>query len=158
MGILGLPQTKANCFAPKLGAFLGVSVERRQIAPLVFPRRTAPAARHQTPPTEHSMRKILAFTALFAQAPAPAADEDAAFAEGVSRFGYLSGMVLQCADEAAVATVNTQIKSVFDRLNALFGTDTGFDYASAFGAGASATLDRAKCAHYSADFQQKLSQ
>ncbi|MFM7448435.1 MAG: hypothetical protein ACKO24_07550 [Leptolyngbyaceae cyanobacterium] len=83
-------------------------------------------------------------------------DEEEKFDDALQQFGYLSGAVFQCAKLNNAPSLEGEILRVFSGIIRLFGSDRAFFYAAAYGAGATASIDRNKCADYTQQFQQAI--
>jgi hypothetical protein len=84
-------------------------------------------------------------------------DEEEKFDDALQQFGYVSGAAFQCAKaNQQAAAMEREVMRVFSGITRLFGTDRAFFYAAAYGAGATTTIDRTKCADYTRQFQQSI--
>jgi hypothetical protein len=84
-------------------------------------------------------------------------NEEEKFDDAIQQFGYVSGAAFQCAKAKQQAPMmEREVMRVFSGITRLFGSDRAFFYAAAYGAGATATIDRAKCADYTRQFQQSI--
>lgn len=88
---------------------------------------------------------------------AQSSDEEEKLDDAIQQFGYVSGAAFQCAKPNQQApTMEREVMRVFSGITRLFGTDRAFFYAAAYGAGATASIDRNKCADYTRQFQQSI--
>jgi hypothetical protein len=83
-------------------------------------------------------------------------EDEAAFDDALSRFGYAGGAEWQCSAEEGQRSVVAQVSDVFHRLTQLFGTDRAFTFAAAFGAGTVDAVDTTDCESYITGFADGL--
>jgi len=88
------------------------------------------------------------------QAQSP--DQEEKFDDAIEQFGYISGVAFQCAKLNNAPSLERDVMRVFSGITRLFGSDRAFFYAAAYGAGATANIDRNKCADYTRQFQQAI--
>src|SRR5690554_6864025 len=82
-----------------------------------------------------------------AQQPGPAqpVDEEEQMDTGLRKFGYISGQAFQCYDAKQQEQAQRVALDVATNILRLFGSDRAFFYAAAFGAGATAEIDKKTC-------------
>lgn len=85
-----------------------------------------------------------------------AKDSDEDFEKAVRNFGYVSGLVHQCAQEGQKLAVEKDVLKVYTGLVSLFGSDEAFFYAAAFGAGSTSSYNKSKCKEYQDEFKDKM--
>jgi hypothetical protein len=81
-------------------------------------------------------------------------DEEEKLDDGIEQFGYLSGVAFQCAKLNQSPSLEGEVIRAFSGIVRLFGSDRAFFYAASYGVGATASIDRNKCADYIRQFQQ----
>lgn len=104
----------------------------------------------------------IALLAVLAAAASPAIaeefiDEDEQFTEAVRDFGYAGGAAWQCAADEARGDIERQAMQSYNGLARLFGTDEAFFFSTAFGAGTSASIDKAECDVFAKQFKEGMS-
>lgn len=87
---------------------------------------------------------------------AQSADEEEKFDDAIQQFGYVSGAALQCAASNQSPNIERDALRAFTGITRLFGSDRAFFYAAAYGAGATSSIDRSKCAQYLRQFQASM--
>ncbi len=107
------------------------------------------------------MRKILILMMVLwgmgvSSAIAQPTDEEEKFDDAIQQFGYVSGAALQCATSNQSPTIERDALRAFTGITRLFGSDRAFFYAAAYGAGATGSIDRSKCAQYLRQFQESM--
>lgn len=80
-----------------------------------------------------------------AMAQTKAADEEERMDAAFRKFGYVSGQAFACHTKEQQAKLERTALNVGTNILRLFGSDRAFFFAAAFGAGASAAVDQAKC-------------
>lgn len=83
-----------------------------------------------------------------------AADEKETFDQKLREFGYGAGVALSCMDKSKQKQGELRVLGIYNRVAQLFGTDRAFFFASAFGYGASASVDKARYAEFLKTFAQ----
>ena len=83
-------------------------------------------------------------------------DEDVRFEESIRNFGFVSGAAYQCLAEAERAAHDREVLKAYTGIARLFGTDRAFFFAAAYGAGATTSLDKAKCPSYIEDYRAAM--
>jgi len=83
-------------------------------------------------------------------------DQEEKFDDAIEQLGYISGAAFQCAKLNNAPSLEKDVMRVFSGITRLFGSDRAFFYAAAYGAGATASIDRNKCADYTRQFQQAI--
>jgi len=98
----------------------------------------------------------IAWTMGMGSAIAQPADEEEKFDEAIHQFGYISGAAFQCATSNQAPTIEKDAMKAFTGITRLFGSDRAFFYAAAYGAGATGSIDKAKCSQYIQQFQESM--
>jgi hypothetical protein len=152
---------------------LHLAAEYLRLEHAIVPKRTFTQSRDGKPGVPHTSASkgesivrvrllAFAFTALLPMwalaqgTPDPAEEEEIRFEESIRNFGYLSGQTYQCLPEGERTAHDREVMKAFSGLVRLFGSDRAFFYAAAFGAGTGASIDKAKCADYIADFRAAM--
>ena len=100
-----------------------------------------------------------ALLACLASVPASAEDDDdEQFSQAVREFGFVGGAAWQCAEGDARNKIERQSLASFSGLVRLFGSDEAFFFASAFGSGTSAPVDKAKCGDFITQFEKSAAE
>ena len=105
---------------------------------------------------KHPIRILPLLLCLPLLAMAQTEQDDAAFDEALRNFGFTAGATLQCADTAERPRVEADALKAHSGIVRLFGSDSAFLYAAAFGAGSVMTIERDKCAEYQAAFGKAM--
>jgi hypothetical protein len=84
-------------------------------------------------------------------------DQEAQMDEALKKFGYVSGQAGACQTPGPDRTKHErQALDVATGVLRLFGSDRAFYYAAAYGAGVTATLERAKCPETVKEYERML--
>ncbi len=85
-------------------------------------------------------------------------DEEEQLDDAIQQFGYMSGVVFQCAanNKADAITIERDAMKAFTGITRLFGSDRAFYYAAAYGVGATSQIDQSKCAEDTRRFQELM--
>jgi hypothetical protein len=84
-------------------------------------------------------------------------DDDERFSLAVKDFGYAGGGAWQCAGNDERIGIEKQAMTAYNGLLRLFGTDEAFFFSAAFGAGTSASIDKAECGDFLKQFKDGMS-
>lgn len=88
--------------------------------------------------------------------PQSQANEEEALDNAIEQFGYTSGAAFQCVPSSETAGIEQNALRVFTGIARLFGSDRAFFYAAAYGAGATAPIDRGRCTQHVRQFRDSL--